>query len=470
MKLFLSFILFASFSIAQHTHSLHHSLQEYIRNYTKIKELPGVVAGVALGDSLFFATGSGYSSLELQVPADTNSVFRIASISKFITGIAVMILVEQGKLSLEKPIKTWLPDIPADKANITIPQLLSHTSGLRAYRDGEFHSVKKFNSTTEVYNFLKNDALEAKPGEKYIYSTLAYTFVSKIIENVTGKSFGDFLQEAIFTKAGMHSTRLDVQEHIVKGRAYGYYKNAQREFINAPLADLSIKYPGGGVLSTLPDLLRLGKALAARVLLTDSSLTRMMQPTRLNNGEIKSYGLGVDVKTDAKGREFIGHFGGGTGFVSNIIIYPKEHYVAAHLINCVDRNNTNPADELLGIALNERHTNISIPAGDVFLASLKKNPHISTDSLYSVLEESTQYDMSEQQIIWSAVDYAKYGTALSATNFLKTAIQHYPKSAVLYLALAETYEADGNTGLARRNYLKVLEFDPNNQKAKQKTQ
>ena len=129
-----------------------------------------------------------------------------------------------------------------------------------------------------------------EPGTNYLYSSLAYTLLGAAIENVTGMYYTDYMRKNIFERAGMHATQFDFYDEIVKHRARGYVKNNYRENVNAPLADLSIKFPGGGVISTVEDLLIFGNKLLQGELISKAYIDTMTTPIRLKNGQTRSYG------------------------------------------------------------------------------------------------------------------------------------------------------------------------------------
>ncbi|MGE5436196.1 MAG: serine hydrolase domain-containing protein, partial [Syntrophothermus sp.] len=328
-------LLFALLIFTSNLYSqeLSQKFSAYLTEYYAVNEVPSVTAGIAVNNKILWMDSRGYADIEHQTKSSTSTIYRIASISKSITAVAVMQLVEKGLINLDDDALLYIPYFTHKKYKFTIRQLLSHTSGIRGYRDGEFDSKDFYPTIKDAVLKLNNDPLEYEPGTKYLYSSLAYNLLAAIIENVTRQSFVDYVTYNIFVPAGMNSTFADAQKSLIFNRARGYEKNIKREFENAALADLSIKIPGGGFISTVEDLLRFGMALMHGTLIKKSTLDKILEPTILKNGEIKKYGLGFAIEKDEEGKTFFCHYGGGTGFVSQFLFYPNENIAAVHLIN-----------------------------------------------------------------------------------------------------------------------------------------
>ena len=237
----------------------------------------------------------GKADLENNVSISNSSLYRIASISKPITAVAILQLWERGLISLDTDARTYLPSFPEKKYKFSIRQLLNHTSGIRNYKEGEFDSKKFYASTEEALRVFAYDSLNFEPGTKYEYTSLDYTILAAIIEKVSKTSFDNYLKSNVFLPSGMKSTRIDNQREIILNRVRGYEKNAAGRFVNAPLADLSIKVAGGGLLSTVEDLLLFSKALLEHKLLKQSTLN-LIKPTKtLSDDLMKNYlAFGID--------------------------------------------------------------------------------------------------------------------------------------------------------------------------------
>ena len=313
---------------------------------------PGLSAAVVSGDVVVWAQGFGQADLEQNAPVRPESVFRIASISKPIAATAVMQLVERGLVSLEDPIQRFVPTFPRKpQGEIRIRHLLTHTSGIRHYRGNEMNSRELFPSVERALAVFRDDPLLFAPGEQYSYSTYGYNLLALVIEVASGRSFDDYLRLNIFAAAGMASTFLERPQELVRWRAKPYVRGAvPGTWFNAPYVDLSVKWAGGGMISSTLDLARFDIALNAGRLLKPASLDQMYTSARLNSGAITGYGLGWMVSQDGV-RLRVAHSGGATGGTTFMLREPRARLASVLLANVdgVPRLN-DLAEQLLALA------------------------------------------------------------------------------------------------------------------------
>ncbi len=276
---------------------------------------PGMSAAVVLDNRLVWSAGSGLADVENDVPATAQTVYRIASISKTFAAIATLQLVERGLVKLDDPIQRYVPEFPAKgDTPITVRHILTHTSGIRHYRPGEMESREPFDSVAAAIRIFKDDPLLFTPGTKYSYSSYAFNLIAGVVEKASGLGYEAYLREKIWQPAGMIATRLEHPLEIVPHRARQYERGAGAlHVLNAPYADLSIKWAGGGIISTVEDLARYHIAIDAGTLVTPETLRQMYADTRLPDGTSTGYGLGWMVSADAQGRHWVAHSGGATG-------------------------------------------------------------------------------------------------------------------------------------------------------------
>jgi CubicO group peptidase (beta-lactamase class C family) len=353
----------------------------------------------------------GYSDIENNIPAERNTVYRIASVSKMITAVAILQLVDQGRLKLDDDVRKYVPYYPKKKWRFTVRQLLTHTAGIRNYKStGEFESKEYFKSTKEVINYLATDNLEYEPGTKFLYTTLSYNLLAAIIENVSGIPFQDYLKQNIFIPADMKNTYPDFQRNIIPNRAKGYDRNNFRQIQNAALADLSIKIPGGGLLSNTEDLLKFSDCLLKGKLIKTTTLDSMIAPTKLKNGKTVNYGLGLSFGIDESGRKFISHSGTGTGFLSMLLIYPQEKVAAVHLINIRDRNLGEPAFDIAAIFFKREIKNPERSLADFLLTLTLSFGIDSTLIAYKEIIKDTanNFTTTKEELLAFGYDLIKY--------------------------------------------------------------
>jgi serine beta-lactamase-like protein LACTB len=285
---------------------------------------PGISVALVVNDELVWSKGYGLADVENEVPAKSNTVYRIASISKPISVTAVMQLVEEGKVNLDDPIQKYVSYFPDKPLTITLRHIMTHTSGIRHYKPGEMDMKEHFEDLEDAIQIFKDDPLLFRPGTLYSYSSYAYNLLAGVVEKASGLTFEAYLKERVWGPAGMTSTRLEHIGEIVPHRTRQYVKAGPNGRVrNAPYADLSIKWAGGGIISTVEDLARFHIALNTGKLLKPESLAEMYTPYTLADGNQSDYGLGWDIQTDEQGRTWIAHGGGATGGSTYLLRYPK---------------------------------------------------------------------------------------------------------------------------------------------------
>ena len=220
---------------------------------------PAASVAVVVDDKLVWSEAFGTADLENLVPATSGSVFRLASVSKAITAVAIMQLVETGTLRLDTPISDCVPQYKPPQVP-TIRQLLTHTGGVRHYRrdddenDPEFLNTRHYASVTASIDQFRNDPLAFVPGSGFLYSTHGFTLLGSCAEQITKTPFVQYVEQNIFNRAGMTSSRDDLITALVPTRARPYSTNADGVIENAHLFDSSNRIPGGGFISTIwPD-------------------------------------------------------------------------------------------------------------------------------------------------------------------------------------------------------------------------
>jgi serine beta-lactamase-like protein LACTB len=237
---------------------------------------PGVSAAVSVAGKIVYSAGLGQSDLESGTPQTGTSIHNIGSISKTQAVVAVMQLVERGKVKLDDEVQAYVPWFPRKAKPITVRQVLTHTSGIRHYKDGEFGpaevlAFRHYDSFEESTRFWRDDPLVFEPGTRWMYSSFATNLMQGIVEAASGQGFEAYLTEHVWKPAGMNDTSFDVPSRIVKRRGRGYVRE-DGKLENAQAEDVSYKYAGGGMISTDEDLCRFGAALNGGLLLEPETL------------------------------------------------------------------------------------------------------------------------------------------------------------------------------------------------------
>tara|TARA_R100001143_G_C3361089_1_gene135911 strand:+ start:8327 stop:9406 length:1080 start_codon:yes stop_codon:yes gene_type:complete len=294
----------------------------------------GVSAGYSINGEIKWSNSEGYACLDDKVPFSVITLTRIASISKSMTAVAVMQLAEQNLINLDVPIQTYLPDFPNKmEGDITIRQLLAHTAGIPQY-DGEkeIENSIYFPTLQDAMNVFIDRPLLFKPGTKHFYSTYGYVILGRIIEEVSGVSFEEYMQTNIWDVAEMHNTGVELINSEYSNKSCLYYK-ARRRTRNASQNDLSNRVPGGGFYSTLEDVLKFGDALLQEKLIRQETFQQMLesQPVEYDGNK---YGFGWYFYAPAPNENLvIGHSGTQTGSTSQLMIIPRSNTVVVVLSN-----------------------------------------------------------------------------------------------------------------------------------------
>jgi len=281
-----------------------------------------------------WAGGFGTQDLENGVPAKASTVYRLGSISKPITAVAVMQLFERGKVDLDAPVQKYCPAFPEKPWPVTTRQVLGHLSGIRHYKsDEEFNSTRFYATVAEGLAMFKDDPLLHEPGAKYTYTTFGYSVLGCVVEGASAQKFADFVRENIFRPAAMETARVDSVADIIKGRAQGYRLTRAGELINSPLADNSYKVPGGGFVSTVEDLAKFAAALQGGKLLKRETAELMYARQKTADGKETGYGLGWGVAARPTGQRAIGHSGGQQRISTFLHMQPDEGIAVVLMAN-----------------------------------------------------------------------------------------------------------------------------------------
>ena len=308
-----------------------------IEKYVKEKSVTGASVAIAKDGKIEYEEGFGYSDLENDVSYKANTVNRLASVSKTITAVAVMQLVEAGKIDLDADIRKYVPEFPDKGEKITARHILTHTSGIRHYKRDENENYTRLPSVIESFKRFSEDPLVHKPGEKYTYSTYAFSILARAVETASGMTFKEYLDEKIFKPADMKASGLEDLRAIVKNRARGYERLADGRLVNSEFADISYKWAGGGMVSTAPDLCRFGLALLSGKLMKPATLAQMWTVQKLNDGTALRQSLGWAAGT-YNGRALAQHGGAQQMARTYFIIVPGDNLVAAILTNYESHN------------------------------------------------------------------------------------------------------------------------------------
>jgi CubicO group peptidase (beta-lactamase class C family) len=322
--------LFACTAFAQN--STADQVDEYVHAEMQRQHIPGLSLLVARDGKIVRAQGYGLANVELQVPVKPETVFQSGSVGKQFTATAVMMLVEEGKIRLDDPITKYFKNAPASWQEVTIRELLSHTAGFTDYPKN--FDFRKDYTEAQLLKIVEGIPLEFQPGTKWSYSNLGYLTLGIVIHQVTGKFYGNFLQERIFQPLGMTTTRIISEADIVPNRAAGY-RLVKGELKNQEWVSPTLNTTADGALYfSILDLAKWDAALYTEKLLKRSSLAQMWTVTKLKNGHPNSghYGFGWAILTKDDHR-VLDHGGAWQGFKSHISRYVDDKLTVVVLAN-----------------------------------------------------------------------------------------------------------------------------------------
>ncbi len=321
--------------------------------------VPGLSGAVAIDGKIAWTDGFGYANLQHRVPATDSTRYRIASISKPIAAIVALMLAEDGTLDLDAPIRSYLPLFPKKRDTITTRQLLSHTAGIRHYRDDEFLSDVRYESRLGPVSIFADDSLLFEPGTDYSYSTFGYTLASAVMEAAADSTFLELLEARLTDPLGLKTLVPEKTEKVIPNEASFYLvetSDGDTTVVNAPFVDNSNKWTGGGLLATPKDVVRLVPALLDGTVLQPSSLDEMFAPQASIEDESHHYGLGWFVGKDDQDRRRIWHTGGAMGGSGVVLFYPERELVIATLANASDVPHLDLAEEMARVLLGTQKT------------------------------------------------------------------------------------------------------------------
>jgi D-alanyl-D-alanine carboxypeptidase len=306
------------------------AIDRYIDSTLKERNIPGAVIAVLKDGKIVKMKGYGLASVEFGVPVTTKTVFEIGSVTKQITAGAIMILVEEGKVSLDEKISVYIPATPTQWKDVTVRHLLNHTSGIPSYsvlggfglslRMTRDDFVKKFNELP----------LDFEPGTKYAYNNSGYNLLGYIIESQSGMSYWRFLEERIYKPLGIKTAGDRDPRFIIRNRATGY------EFINGSLTgrdgNLTDLFAAGAIVMSIEDLVKWENSLRNATLLKKDSLKEMWTPLSFNDGREHPYGLGFRL-SPVRDTRLVGHSGQTAGFGTSLSRFVEDDVTVIAITN-----------------------------------------------------------------------------------------------------------------------------------------
>lgn len=452
------------FSNPVYAHENNEKLNEFFTHYSEYGSFSGVVLAAENG-RIIYHKAFGFKDYEKKLPMDTSAVFNIASTTKPLTAIAIMMLKEQGKLSYDDTLAKFFPDYPAYGDKITIRHLLTHTSGIPDFTNEMLlHHKLPVMTTQVVYDSLKaQDSLNFEPGAKYRYNNSGYFLLALIIEKITGKSYRDYVNENIFIPLGMNNTyAYDEWMTDIPDRVHAYSELWEKDD-----NDMKLQVPGeGNIYTTASDLFLFEQALYDDRLVQTETMAEAYDTEDLfvneRNGTV--YGFGWHIKHDSTGT-VVYHHGGNGGF-------------RCQLWRCLDKKNvlivlsnntflSSCPGILAGaqkIMKGEQYSLGQIPVSHLFYRTWHEQDFDA--AMNAVMQErndrASVYEFDEMDINMLGYFFMERKEHHEAIEVFKMNVELYPESSNVYDSLGEAYMEAGEKALAIINYEKSLELDPGN--------
>jgi CubicO group peptidase (beta-lactamase class C family) len=427
----------------------------YMDNAVKFDHFSGAVL-IAREGRPIFSKAYGMANYELSVPNSVNIKFRIGSVSKQFTAVAVMQLAERGRLNINDSICRYLDGCPEIWMPITIKNLLNHTSGMVNFTSlpeasGNFLLLP--HTHKEIVDIFRNLPLESKPGEKYNYNNSGYYLLGLIIEKASGTPYAEYLRKNIFAPLGMNNSGSDDQETIVENKASGYYLGKDSVFRKTAYINMEILFSMGGAYSTINDLLIWEQALTNDKLLKPSTKEEMFTPGKGNYGFawlIEKFGNCT--------RTY--HDGGITNFSASLQRLPDERLTVIAISNRGDDAGIKAAYDMVGKIC-------GVPA--TVRGIQPELMSLDAEKLLEIINNAKanfpRFNVPERKV----EEIGNYLTLIKqkkqAVEVFKLNVNLNPKSADAYFKLAMAYEAVGEKNLAIKNFKQTLELDPANKTA-----
>ncbi len=325
--------------------------EDFVAAQMAIDKVPGLSIGFMKGDETW-AKGFGFADLENKLPAKSESMYRLASVTKPMTAAAVLQLAEKGKINLDAEVQTYVPYFPKKNFPVTVRQLLGHLGGISHYKnyDAEGH-FKDSKDTRQAIAVFENFDLVAEPGTRFSYSSYGYNLLGAVIEGASGTAYGEYMRENVWKPLGMSNIQMDNPRAIIPNRVRGY-ENDAGQIRNSEFVDISSRFSAGGTRATVVDLLKFGKGINDGKILSRASLDLMFNSMVTKSGALTGYSAGWDTNP-TNGRFVVSHSGGQQETSTYLFSFPSRNLVIAVMSNLEGANTSVYAQKLFEMLTGE---------------------------------------------------------------------------------------------------------------------
>ncbi|MFH4965139.1 serine hydrolase domain-containing protein [Gaetbulibacter sp. M235] len=345
MKKIIAFIMLtlSSVGFSQTTDNPQHTkpknAKKLAKEFLKANHIPGMSISVSKHGKLIWSKGFGHANLKPKVRVKPKkTIFRIASISKSITGVALAKLMDDNLIDINKSIYDYLPNYPKKAYDFNVRQLGGNLAGIRHYKDIDEYALNIKMTISEGLSLFKDDDLLFEPGTQYHYSSMGYALLSEIMETASGIPFSKFVNDSIFIPLEMTHSSTDNSDIKVTNKTEFYKSTSLKKPVIAKPVSNEYKVASGGFLSTSEDIVKFGNEIIFPKIISKEALSEIITSQRLKSGNKTGYGIGFSVGHSQKGTPKYYHTGGGVGASTILLIYPEEELVITVLTNLTGVN------------------------------------------------------------------------------------------------------------------------------------
>ncbi len=472
----LLFAVLCGFLFGQPLHAQSDSIDIFIKNEMLKRKIPGLQIAIVKNGLIIKSGNYGFANVQDSIPVDSRTVFAINSITKAFTGIAIMQLVESGKVNLAAPVSAYLVDLPDSWKQVTVQQLLSHTSGIPDIVDEEEAALISPYGIDEAWKLAKAAPIVFKPGEKFSYNQTNYLLLGRIIDTLAGIPFTEFITKEQLMKADMPNTiragfgaTKDVIMHSAAGYQYRKGKLNNTFF--------SFDYPlqtAAGMSSTATELANWVIALQTnRLLKAKESLAALWTPARLNNGRIGGFtnllnGYAVGWPIIAREEHPAAAAVGGSR--SAVFVYPNDSLSIIVLTNLIGGSPDAFIDEIAGFYIPEMKESNGFGLSLAIKLLRQKLEGTGYKNAIRDFEkmkkENSRYALTENEVNNWGYTLLKQHRIADAVEIFKLNVFLYPLSANAFDSLGEAYAEFGDKVQAIKNYEESLKLNPQNNNAR----
>lgn len=392
-------------SAAQYAKAIQ-QFDEFARKQMALDKTVGLTIGF-MKDDFVWVKGYGYADLENKSPARAESAYRLASVSKPMTALAVLQLVDKGKIDLDAEVQTYVPYFPKKQWPVTVRQVLGHIGGISHYKnpENELH-IKTHKNTREAIAIFESFDLVAEPGTRYSYSSYGYNLLGAIVEAASGMPFGDYMRQHVWQPLGMNDTRMDDPLDVIPNRVRGY-QLVNGQVKNSEFIDISSRFGGGGTRSTVPDMLKFAKGVMDQKFLKPETWYAMSTSMSTKAGRLTNYGMGWET-TPYSGRYMLVHSGGQQETRTLLYIIPAQRLAIAVGSNFEGSNPGTYVERLFQL-LTGVPVEMNLYSPDKLKNATLQAVKVTFDYGMSTFERSRKLPASDQEI---ADAFAEFNSAV----------------------------------------------------------